>query len=83
MKGYDEKLLQVLKFLNGNWIVKDYQLAGMGWVAVINNSTVSFTLHSDRGGVDVYSGEFRADDLIVSTFSAKEIARSINEQQTN
>lgn len=77
MTDYDVKLMNILKLLGAQWSIIDYQLAGMGWAAIISNNDVQFTLHSDRGQVDIYLGEFQEKELISCKNSAKEIAEII------
>lgn len=77
MTDYDAKLIDVLKLLGAKWAIIDYQLAGMGWAAIISNNYVQFTLHSDRGYVDIYLGEYQENQLISCKNSAEEIAEII------
>ncbi len=78
MAEYDQKLVDILKHLQGNWTVEDYQLAGMGWATVLNNKTNTFTLHSERGWVDIYLGQLEEKNVLGCENTAAEIAEVIN-----
>ncbi len=73
----DQKLNDVLALLEANWTVEDYQLAGMGWAAVIASGQQKFTLHSDRGAVAIYRGDYQNQQLLSTVTTAADIAASI------
>jgi hypothetical protein len=68
--------------LDGVWTVEDYQLAGMGWAAVITNGDSVITLHSERGWVDVYAGNYVDHNVIGCENEPAKIAGVINGQVT-
>jgi hypothetical protein len=78
MLEYDQKLMDVLALLPENWRVDDYQLADMGWAAMISNGEQVMTLHSERGWVDVYQGRFTEQKSVGCKQHANEIAGVIS-----
>ena len=77
MTEYNKKLIEVISLLGKNWKVDDYQLAGMGWAAVLSNDTQVMTLHSERGWVDIYLGPYTDHKVLACKQSASEIAKVI------
>ncbi|WP_144394629.1 hypothetical protein [Pleionea sediminis] len=77
MFNYDSKLIQILKALGENWIIQDYQLAGMGWVAVISSDAVKFSLHSERGWVDIYFGKYQDQNKLGCKSKVEDIVHII------
>lgn len=78
MMEYDKKLMDVLGLLPGKWRVDDYQLADMGWAAMISSGEQVMTLHSERGWVDVYRGRFTEQKSVGCKQHANEIADVIS-----
>lgn len=74
----NEKLLEVLQLLGSNWSIQDYQLGGMGWTSVIVFESRKYTLHSDRGCVEIYKGDYQEQRLIKSAITANDIADIIS-----
>jgi len=79
----DSKLIDTLELLSGKWSIEDYQLAGRGWMAVIAKDDSYFTLHSNRGSVDIHPGP-NADLLeLGSKTEPKDIAELIEANITS
>jgi len=74
---YDVKLTGVLKLLSAQWSIIDYLLGRMGWAATISNNYTQFTLHSDRGHVDIYLGDYQENQIISCKNCVEEIAEVI------
>lgn len=78
MQEYDQKLAQVLELLARTWKVEDYQLAGMGWAAVLADGKQVVTLHSERGWVDVYRDRFTGQEVLGCKQHPIEVAELIS-----
>lgn len=74
----NDPLIKILSVLEGSWEVQDFQLAGMGWAAVIIKGSHLFTLHSERGWIDIYNGDYSDQIKMGCTNSLEEVAKIIN-----
>nr|WP_159063773.1 hypothetical protein [Thaumasiovibrio occultus] len=79
MVEYNEKLINVLRLTAQDWEVTDYQLAGMGWAAVLAYREHLVTLHCDRGWVDIYRGPYQEQQLLGSKKREEDIVALINQ----
>ena len=82
MINFDSKFTDTIELLQGEWEVKDYQLAGMGWAAVISKGSSLFTLHSERGWVDIYLGKYQDQNVLACKNTPYGIAEVINSNAT-
>ncbi|UWX04395.1 hypothetical protein H1235_04730 [Pseudoxanthomonas sp. NC8] len=71
-----DRLQAILRLLPGRWSVEDLQEAGMGWAAVLTDGRGCFTLHSERGWVDVW-GRYLEQQCVGCAQGAEEIAAII------
>ena len=74
----NELLEKIIDNLKGSWEIKDFSLVGMGWAAKISNGTDLFTLHSERGWIDIYIGNYSDQNKAGSSKSFEEVAKVIN-----
>ena len=82
MADYNQKLNETLDLLQNDWSVKKYQPAGMGWAAELANNDTIVTLHSERGWVDIYLGQYHQGGKLGCSNQVEEIVKIISNVNT-
>jgi len=83
MTSYPEKLLEVVRVLGDECEIVSFQIAGMGWAAKLIFTEFIFTLHSDRGWVDVYAGDYSSGSVVGCSTCSNEIAKLVTSSMDN
>ncbi len=83
MNEFDPVLKEIIERLSGDWVVEDYQLAGMGWAAKIRKEQKLFTLHSERLWIDVYEDHFADEKKILTSNKTTDIVTTLENTAAN
>jgi len=74
---YPEKLREIVNTLGADWEIVSFTNAGMGWAAELVLGRRNFTLHSERGWVDIYDDGYSNESAVGCSTDSREIVQII------